>query len=89
MKASVEDLDLDFLPDRLVRQCFFVIENYHSLHGFLCLPDILWRIGLDPFIKGNATFNKLFAKASKASNILLNCELYETKEATSYQACHD
>src|ERR1700761_4601926 len=66
MRPSIEGLDLDFLPDSLVRQCFYVIEKYHALHGFRCLPDILWRTGLGPFIKRNDAFSKLFTRASRA-----------------------
>ena len=54
----------DFLPEDLRRQCRRLIESYHGLHGFNCLPNILWRAGLGPFIESHREFRQLLKKAS-------------------------
>jgi hypothetical protein len=33
--------DFGFLPENLSAQCRSLIEGYHDLHGYSCLPDIL------------------------------------------------
>ena len=54
----------DFLPQSLRSQCRSLIESYHALHGFGCLPNILWRAGLGPFIENHREFRQLLKKAS-------------------------
>jgi len=56
--------DFGFLPQNLRSQCRSLIESYHGLHGFGCLPDILWRAGLGPFIETHREFRQLLKKAS-------------------------
>jgi len=56
--------DFGFLPQNLRSQCRSLIESYHGLHGFGCLPDILWKAGLGPFIETHREFRKLLKKAS-------------------------
>lgn len=56
--------DLGFLPQDLQRQCRSLIESYHCLHGFGCLPDILWKAGLGPFIETHREFRQLLKNAS-------------------------
>jgi hypothetical protein len=56
--------DFGFLPQNLRTQCRSLIESYHGLHGFGCLPDILWRAGLGPFIETHREFRQLLRKAS-------------------------
>jgi hypothetical protein len=56
--------DLSFLPQNLLGQCRSLIESYHGLHGFGCLPDILWKAGLGPFIESHREFRPLLKKAS-------------------------
>ena len=48
--------DFGFLPQNLRSQCRSLIESYHGLHGYGCLPDILWKAGLGPFIEIAPTF---------------------------------
>jgi hypothetical protein len=59
-----ENLDLDFLPKSLTAQCRSLIESYHELHGYACLPDILWKARLGPFIETHREFRLLLKKAS-------------------------
>ena len=59
-----ENLDLSFLPKSLTTQCRSLIESYHALHGYACLPDILWKSRLGPFIESHREFRQLLRKAS-------------------------
>jgi len=59
-----ENIDFGFLPKSLMVQCRSLIESYHELHGYACLPDILWRARLGPFIETHREFRQLLRKAS-------------------------
>jgi hypothetical protein len=59
-----ENLDFSFLPKTLVTQCGSLIESYHEVHGFACLPDILWKSRLGPFIERHRELRQLLRKAS-------------------------
>jgi hypothetical protein len=61
---STESCDLDFLPYSLTAQCRSLIESYHELHGYACLPDTLWKARLGPFIETHREFRQLLRKAS-------------------------
>jgi hypothetical protein len=61
---KVENLDFSFLPKSLTVQCQSLIESYHELHGYACLPDILWKARLGPFIETHREFRQLLRKAS-------------------------
>jgi hypothetical protein len=61
---KVENLDFGFLPNSLTVQCRSLIESYHELHGYACLPDILWKARLGPFIEAHREFRQLLRKAS-------------------------
>jgi hypothetical protein len=61
---KVENLDFSFLPKSLTLQCQSLIESYHELHGYACLPDILWKARLGPFIQAHREFRQLLKKAS-------------------------
>jgi hypothetical protein len=56
--------NFSFLPKSLTLQCQSLIESYHELHGYTCLPDVLWKAGLGPFIQANGEFRHLLKKAS-------------------------
>jgi hypothetical protein len=56
--------DFGFLPQNLRNQCRSLIESYHGLHGYGCLPDLLWKAGLGPFIETHREFRQLLRKAS-------------------------
>jgi hypothetical protein len=59
-----ENFDPGFLPKTLTMQCQSLIESYHELHGYACLPDILWKARLGPFIQTHQEFRQLLRKAS-------------------------
>jgi hypothetical protein len=62
--GKTEDVDLSFLPKSLAAQCRSLIESYHELHGYTCLPNILWKARLGPFIEKHREFRQLLRKAS-------------------------
>src|SRR6202171_1995056 len=59
-----ENVDFSFLPKSLTAQCQSLIESYHELHGYSCLPNILWKARLGPFIQAHREFRQLLRKAS-------------------------
>ena len=64
LAGKAENLDFSFLPKSLTAQCQSLIESYHELHGYACLPDILWKSRLGPFIEAHQEFRHLLKKAS-------------------------
>jgi hypothetical protein len=61
---TAENADFGFLPKGLTVQCRSLIESYHELHGYACLPDILWKSRLGPFIETHQQLQQLLRKAS-------------------------
>jgi hypothetical protein len=59
-----DNFDFNFLPGNLVTQCRSLIESYHEVHGFACLPDILWKSRLGPFIERHRELRQSLRKAS-------------------------
>ena len=64
LASTAGELDFSFLPSSLLAQCQSLIESYHELHGYACLPDILWKSRLGPFIEAHREFRQLLRKAS-------------------------
>src|ERR1700691_6677415 len=62
--GETEQVDFGFLPKSLISQCQVLIESFHDIHGYPCLPDILWKAGLGPFIETHWQFRQLLRKAS-------------------------
>ncbi len=62
--ATTDTLDLSFLPQTLSLQCQGLIESYHELHGYACLPDMLWKAQLGGFIEMHPRFRQILRKAS-------------------------
>ena len=69
-KQGVE-FDLAFLPETLTTQCRSLIESYHEVRGFACLPDVLWKFGLGPFIERQPELRQ-FLKRRRPSAVLRN-----------------
>ncbi len=61
-----EAFELDFLPANLTAQCRSLIESYHDVHGFSCLPNVLWKFHLGPFIEKQRELRHFLKKASTA-----------------------
>jgi hypothetical protein len=74
--ATIDNIDFGFLPDGLVAQCRRLIESYHELHGYSCLPDILWKAGLGPFIQAHREFGQLLKKASTTRSAKKSNDLF-------------
>jgi hypothetical protein len=51
LAGGIENFDLNFLPKNLTAQCHSLIVSYHELHGYACLPNILWKARLGHFIE--------------------------------------
>ena len=64
LSEPVDDSDLGFLPPVLTSQCRSLIQKYHDVHGFACLPDILWKSRLQPLIEQSGELNQVLRKAS-------------------------
>ena len=62
--SAGETVDFGFLPKSLVAQCEGLIESFHDLHGYSCLPDLLWKAGLGPFIEAHGQLRQLLRTAS-------------------------
>jgi len=63
-RFRAETLDLGVLPQKLLVQCRGLIESYHDIHGYACLPNMLWRAELEGFIKKNMCLRQILRKAS-------------------------
>lgn len=63
-RARTETFDLGALPPTLAAQCRGLIESYHEIHGYGCLPNMLWRAELGDFIKAHACLRQILRKAS-------------------------
>jgi hypothetical protein len=64
ISAKADEVDLSFLPKNLTAQCRSLIESYHEVHGFACLPDVLWKSRLGPFIEKQPELRQFLRKAS-------------------------
>src|ERR1700734_1106983 len=64
LAEKADNPDFSFLPKSLSVQCRSLIESYHELHGYACLPDILWKSRLGPFIETHLELRQLLRKAS-------------------------
>lgn len=53
-----------FLPDSLRAQSRSLIEGYHDLYGYACLPNVLWKSHLGRFIESHTEFRELLRKAT-------------------------
>ena len=62
--STSETDDFRFLPEILIGQCRALIQSYHDVHGFACLPDILWKSRLQPLIEQSRELNQVLRKAS-------------------------
>src|SRR6202453_143999 len=64
LAGGIENFNLSFLPKSLTAQCQSLIVSYHELHGYACLPNILWKARLGHFIEAHQEFRLLLKKAS-------------------------
>jgi hypothetical protein len=62
--ADNESADLKFIPSALSSKCRQLIETYHDIHGYSCLPDRLWHPETRNFIECRKDFYKIFRRAA-------------------------
>jgi hypothetical protein len=55
-----------FLPRELADKCRKLIESYHAMHGFGCLPDMLWHSDARDIIECDRYLKRRFMAASKS-----------------------
>lgn len=60
------DYQFVFVPDALRVQCRHLIMTFHDMHGFGCLPDMLWKAGLAAFIGRHGLMRDALQHASTA-----------------------
>jgi hypothetical protein len=62
--AKTLDTDFSFVPKNLAVKCQRLIETYHAINGYACLPDMLWQPELRDFIEMHKDFRQIFKRAS-------------------------
>jgi hypothetical protein len=58
--------DFRFLPKELTAKCRKLVESYHAIHGFGCLPDMLWHSDARDIIECSRELSRIFKTASKS-----------------------
>jgi hypothetical protein len=65
MTDAAQTVDFDFVPLELSAKCLAVVEKYHAMHGYSCLPDILWRSEVSELIENHDVLRQIFKRACK------------------------
>jgi hypothetical protein len=65
-KTAPKALDFSFIPKTLAAKCRRLIETYHAMNGYACLPDMLWQPELRDFIEMHKDFREIFKRSSIA-----------------------
>ncbi|HML08762.1 MAG TPA: hypothetical protein VK430_11635 [Xanthobacteraceae bacterium] len=55
-----------FVPRELALKCRTLIESYHAMHGYGCLPDMLWHSDARDMIECHRDLTKIFKNAAKS-----------------------
>jgi hypothetical protein len=58
--------DFRFIPRELAAKSRRLIEGYHGIHGYGCLPDLLWHSDARDIIECNRELTQIFKSASKS-----------------------
>jgi hypothetical protein len=61
-----KDYEFGFIPGELRSQCHRLIVSFHEMHGYPCLPDMLWKAGLASLIEKHKALTEALQKASTA-----------------------
>lgn len=61
-----KDHAFSFIPDELRVQCQKLVVSFHEMHGYACLPDMLWKAGLAELIDQHKALRDALQKASTA-----------------------
>jgi hypothetical protein len=76
------EIDFGFLPKSLIMQCRSLVESFHELHGYNCLPDLLWKAKLGPFIETHPELRQLLKQASTTRSAKKSNEGFATIATT-------
>jgi hypothetical protein len=57
---------LRFVPRELAAKARKLVESYHAIHGYGCLPDLLWHSGARDVIECHRDLAQIFKTASKS-----------------------
>jgi hypothetical protein len=74
--------DFGFLPKSLTARCRHLIETYHGINGYACLPDMLWHPEVRNFIEMRKDFGQIFKKAATTRSAKKANESYVAIAAT-------
>jgi hypothetical protein len=55
-----------FIPRELAAKSRRLIEGYHGIHGYGCLPDLIWHSDARDIIECNRELTQIFKNASKS-----------------------
>jgi hypothetical protein len=55
-----------FIPRELAAKSRRLIEGYHGMHGYGCLPDLIWHSDARDIIECNRELMQIFRNASKS-----------------------
>jgi hypothetical protein len=58
--------DFKFIPKELAIKCSKLVESYHDIHGYGCLPDMLWHSDARDIIECHRELAQIFKTASKS-----------------------
>jgi hypothetical protein len=61
-----EGSEFRFIPRELAAKSRRLIEGYHGIHGYGCLPDLLWHSDARDIIECNRELTHIFKSASKS-----------------------
>jgi hypothetical protein len=64
--AGEGNSSFQFIPSELTVKAGKLIESYHAIHGYGCLPDMLWHSDARDFVERHADLAKIFKAASKS-----------------------
>ena len=56
--------DFKFVPKYLAAKCQQLIETYHGINGYGCLPDMLWDTEVRDLVDNHRELRHIFRKAS-------------------------
>jgi hypothetical protein len=62
----IADPSFRFLPSELASKCRKLVESYHEIHGYACLPDMLWHSNARDIIECHRDLMQVFKNASKS-----------------------
>lgn len=57
--------DFRFVPRELAIKCRSLCESFHAMHGYQCLPDMLWQSDARDIVESHSDLNRIFKSAAK------------------------